>query len=120
MTRRRFVLAGAGVAVGLASLPYASLAVGEQFERLVADRIGVELDVASSLLARMRDALGEGEYNARARKFVLAVRPPLSFLVPEDERRSAVQSFVDPLLDPPPSRVAYVRGREVTICEALE
>jgi hypothetical protein len=120
VTRRGFVLIGAGVAVGAASLPYLPLTVGDNFESLVADRLGVELDVANSLLAEMRAALGESEYNARARKFTLAVRLPWSLLVPDGEKGSAIASFVEPLLDPPPARLAYVRGREVVLCGALE
>jgi hypothetical protein len=119
VNRRQLLLAGAGTAVVVVAAPYAWLSVGGAFERHVAGLLGVEHATAASLLTRLRRELGDAEYDERARKFALATRWPSSVLLPEGERGSAVRALLLPLLEPTPSRIAYVRDEPMTICRVV-
>ncbi len=106
--RRRTVLGvGVGVAAVAVAAPYAALVPDEQFEQLVADRLGIEPELAKQLLARAREQYGDAEYDARAAAFALAVRDPVSAVMPESARRKAVDSLLEPMLSQPASNLAY-------------
>jgi glycosyltransferase involved in cell wall biosynthesis len=107
MRRRTFVAAGAGVA-GVALLaPYAALIPDDEFEQLVASRIGVEPELARQLLDRARAQYGDAEYDVRAAAFALAVRDPAAIVMPTEVRRRAIDGMLGPMLSAPASNLAY-------------
>jgi len=106
--RRRTVLAlGTGAAAVAVAAPYAALVPDDQFEQLVADRLGIDPELAKQLLARAREQYGDAEYDARAAAFALAVRDPVATVMPESARRKAVDSLLEPMLSEPASNLAY-------------
>ena len=106
--RRRTVLAiGAGAAAVAVAAPYAALVPDDQFEQLVADRLGIDAELAKQLLARAREEYGDAEYDARAAAFALAVRDPVATVMPESARRKAVDGLLEPMLSEPASNLAY-------------
>ncbi len=107
MRRRTFVALGAGAAGVALAAPYAALVPGEEFEQLVASRLGIEPELAAQLLQRAREQYGDAEYDARAAAFALAVRDPAATLMPEEVRRKAVDGLIAPMLSVPASNLAY-------------
>jgi glycosyltransferase involved in cell wall biosynthesis len=106
--RRRTVLAlGTGAAAVAVAAPYAALVPDEEFEQLVADRLGIEPELAKQLLARAREEYGDAEYDARAAAFALAVRDPVATVMPESARRKAVDGLLEPMLSAPAANLAY-------------
>ena len=120
--RRRAFLALAGSAVGAAvAAPYAPLVVGDSFEGFVADRLGIDEELATALLASAKARLGESEYEWRATKFALALRAPVSLGVPDGARRRAVESLLTALFAEPQHRMAYAERRLPTAaCGGLQ
>jgi hypothetical protein len=113
VTRRKLLGLGA-VLLGVAAVaPYVPLAVGSEFEQLVASTLGIDEELASQLLQAVRDNYGSVEYEARAAAFSLAVRAPASAVFPEGMRQSAVRSFLEPMFEEPAAALAYaVPGRD--------
>lgn len=107
MRRRTFVALGAGAAGVAVAAPYAVLAVGDEFEQLVASRLGIEPELATQLLERAREQYGDAEYDARAAAFALAVRDPVAIVMPDDVRRKAIDGMIEPMLSPPAANLAY-------------
>jgi glycosyltransferase involved in cell wall biosynthesis len=107
MRRRTLVAVGAGAAGVAVAAPYAALIPGEEFEQLVASRLGIEPQLASRLLQHARDQYGDAEYDARAAAFALAVRDPVAIVMPEDARRKAVDGLLGPMLSAPAANLAY-------------
>ena len=107
MRRRTFVALGAGAAGVAVAAPYAVLIPGEEFEQLVASRLGIEPELAKQLLARAREEYGEAEYDARAAAFALAVRDPVAAVMPEGARRKAIDGLLEPMLSAPAANLAY-------------
>jgi len=106
--RRRTVLAvGTGAAAVAVAAPYAALVPDDQFEQLVADRLGIDAELAGQLLAHAREQYGGAEYDARAAAFALAVREPVAAVMPESARRKAVDGLLEPMLSAPGSNLAY-------------
>ncbi|HET6998419.1 MAG TPA: glycosyltransferase family 4 protein [Solirubrobacterales bacterium] len=113
MRRRTFVALGAGAAGVAVAAPYAVLAVGDEFEQLVASRLGIEPELAAQLLKRAREEYGDTEYDARAAAFALAVRDPVAIVMPDEVRRKAIDGLLEPMLSPPAANLAYaVTGRD--------
>jgi hypothetical protein len=111
VNRRAFLLAGTGaIALGVAA-PYAPLPFGDNFEDLVADTLGMDPAVAAGLLDRVREQLGDTEYDARAWTFAIACRWPWAGVLPEGVRRSGLERLLSPLFDEPPDRLAYIENR---------
>jgi glycosyltransferase involved in cell wall biosynthesis len=122
MRRRTFVALGAGAAAVAVAAPYAVLAVGDEFEQLVASRLGIEPELAAQLLKRARQQYGEAEYEARAAAFALAVRDPVAIVMPDELRRKAIDGLIEPMLSPPAANLAYaVTGSDpgVPACSGL-
>lgn len=107
MRRRTFVAAGAGVAGVAIAAPYVALIPGEEFEQLVASRLGIDPELAGQLLQRAREQYGAAEYDARATAFALAVRDPVALAMPEGMRRKAVDGLLGPMLSGPAANLAY-------------
>ena len=107
MRRRTFVALGAGAAGVAVATPYAVLAFGEEFEQLVASRLGIEPELAAQLLARAREEYGDAEYDARAAAFALAVRDPLAAVLPDGTRQKAIDGLLEPMLSAPAANLAY-------------
>jgi glycosyltransferase involved in cell wall biosynthesis len=107
MRRRTFVALGAGAAGIAVAAPYAALVPGEEFEQLVASRLGIEPELAAQLLQRAREQYGDAEYDARAAAFALAVRDPAASVMPEEVRRKAIDGLLAPMLSAPASNLAY-------------
>jgi glycosyltransferase involved in cell wall biosynthesis len=106
--RRRTVLAiGTGAAAVAVAAPYAALIPNDEFEQLVADRLGIDSELAGQLLARAREEYGEEKYEFHATAFALAVRDPVSAVMPESTRRRAVDGLLEPMLSEPASNLAY-------------
>jgi glycosyltransferase involved in cell wall biosynthesis len=106
--RRRTVLAiGTGAAAVAVAAPYAALVPDEEFEQLVADRLGIDTKLAKQLLARAREEYGDAKYDFHATAFALAVRDPVSAAMPESARRKAVDGLLEPMLSDPASNLAY-------------
>jgi glycosyltransferase involved in cell wall biosynthesis len=106
--RRRTVLAvGAGAAAVAVAAPYAALVPDDQFEQLVADRLGIDAELAKQLLSQARAEYGDAKYDAHAAAFALAVRDPVSAVMPESARRKAVDGLLEPMLSEPAANLAY-------------
>jgi hypothetical protein len=113
VTRRRLLGLGAVLLGAAAVAPYVPLAVGSEFEQLVASTLGIDEELASQLLQAVRDNYGSVEYEARAAAFSLAVRAPVSAVFPEGMRQSAVRAFLEPMFEAPAAALAYaVPGRD--------
>ena len=111
MNRRAFLLAGTGAIALAVAAPYAPLPFGDNFEDLVADTIGIDPATAASLLDRVREQLGDGEYDARALTFAIACRWPWAGALPDDVRRSGLERLLSPLFADPADRLAYIENR---------
>lgn len=107
MRRRTFVALGAGAAGLAVAAPYAVLSVGEEFEQLVASRLGIEPELAAQLLERAREEYGDAEYDARAAAFALAVRDPVAAVLPDGVRQRAIDGLLEPMLSAPAANLAY-------------
>jgi glycosyltransferase involved in cell wall biosynthesis len=107
MRRRTFVALGAGAAGVAVAAPYAVLLADDEFERLVASRLGIEPALAAQLLERARQQYGDAEYDARAAAFALAVRDPVATVMPDEVRRKAIDGMIEPMLSPPAANLAY-------------
>lgn len=106
--RRRTVLAvGGGAAAVAVAAPYAALIPDDDFAKLVADRLGIDAELAGQLLDRAREEYGDARYDAHAAAFALAVRDPVSAAMPESARRKAVDGLLEPMLSEPASNLAY-------------
>ncbi|HST68372.1 MAG TPA: glycosyltransferase family 4 protein [Solirubrobacterales bacterium] len=105
--RRTFVAVGAGAAAAAVAAPYAALIPDQEFEQLVASRLGIDAELAKQLLERAREEYGDAEYDARAAAFALAVRDPAAAVMPEGARRKAVDGLLEPMLSAPASNLAY-------------
>jgi glycosyltransferase involved in cell wall biosynthesis len=113
MRRRTFVALGTGAAAAVVAAPYAALIPDQEFEQLVASRLGIDVELAKQLLERAREEYGDAEYDARAAAFALAVRDPAAAVIPEGVRRKAVDGLLEPMLSAPASNLAYaVTGSE--------
>lgn len=107
MRRRTFVALGASAAGVAVAAPYAALIPGDEFEQLVASRLGIEPELARQLLERARAEYGDAEYDARAAAFALAVRDPVAIVMPEGARRKAIDGLLEPMLSAPAANLAY-------------
>jgi alpha-maltose-1-phosphate synthase len=107
MRRRTFVALGTGAAAVAVAAPYAALIPDQEFEQLVASRLGIDAELAKQLLERAREEYGDAEYDARAAAFALAVRDPAAAVMPEGARRKAVDGLLEPMLSAPASNLAY-------------
>jgi glycosyltransferase involved in cell wall biosynthesis len=107
MRRRTFVAIGAGAAGAALAAPYAVLLADDEFEKLVASRLGIEPELAAKLLERARQQYGDGEYDARAAAFALAVRDPVAIVMPDGVRRNAIDGMLEPMLSAPAASLAY-------------
>jgi hypothetical protein len=123
MTRRAALLSGGAAVLGASAAGlYGRLAVGDRFEGLVAERLGLDEAHATALLAALRARLGERAYDLRAGAFAVAVREPVASLLPAGAKREAIAGFVNPLLSPPPALIGFAtddRGRSERGCAAL-
>jgi hypothetical protein len=106
-TRRGFLLSGAGLAGGLGILLYGQFVLGDTFESFVGKKLGIDEALANDLLARARDSYGEAEYGLHAAAFALAMRFPLSALVPQGAKDHAIDGLVLQMIDTPSSQLAY-------------
>jgi glycosyltransferase involved in cell wall biosynthesis len=107
MRRRTFVALGVGAA-GLALVsPYAVLLADDEFEQLVASRLGIDPKLAGQLLERARAQYGDAEYDARAAAFALAVRDPAATVLPAGVREKAISGLIEPMLSAPAANLAY-------------
>lgn len=107
MRRRTFVAVGAGAAVVALAAPYAVLLTDDEFEQLVASKLGIEPELAAQLLKRARVEYGAAGYDARAAAFALAVRDPAASVMPGGARDKAISGLVEPMLSAPAGTVAY-------------
>jgi hypothetical protein len=107
--RRRTLLAGA-VAVGgpLLFASYGRFAVGAEFEKHVADVLGIELDTAERLIQYARDTLDSVEYDVRASAFLAATTFPGADLIPRKQRERAIQPFLEHIMDRPVDNMIYL------------
>lgn len=107
MKRRTFVALGAGAAGAALAAPYLLLIPNDEFERLVASKLGIDTALAKQLLDEVRSHYGETEYEARAAAFAFAVRDPAAAVLPESVRQKAVSSFVEPMFSTPAANLGY-------------
>jgi glycosyltransferase involved in cell wall biosynthesis len=107
MRRRTFVASAAGAAGAALAAPYAVLLADDEFEKLVASRLGIKPELAQSLLERARERYGDAEYDARAAAFALAVRDPVAIVMPDEVRRKAIDGLLEPMLSAPASNLAF-------------
>ncbi len=111
ITRRALLVYGGAAALGCSTAAlYGRLVVGDRFEGLVADRLGLDVAEATALLAALRDRLGDRDYDLRAGAFAVAVREPVASLLPASARREAIAGLVNPLLSPPAALIGYASG----------
>jgi glycosyltransferase involved in cell wall biosynthesis len=107
MRRRTFVALGVGAAGVALVAPYGVLLADDEFERLVASRLGIDPELAGELLARAREEYGGAEYDARAAAFALAVRDPAAAVLPDGVREKAISGLIEPMLTAPAATLAY-------------
>jgi glycosyltransferase involved in cell wall biosynthesis len=107
MKRRTFVALGAGAAGVALAAPYLVLIPGDEFEQLVASKLGIETALAKQLLEGTRRQYGDAEYEARAAAFAFAVRDPAAVVLPESVRQKAVSSFIEPMFSRPAANLGY-------------
>ena len=107
MRRRTFVAIGAGAAGVALAAPYLLLLPDDEFEQLVASKLGVETALAKQLLEGVRSHYGETEYEARAAAFAFAVRDPAAAVLPDSIREKAVSSFIEPMFSRPAANLGY-------------
>jgi hypothetical protein len=107
VTRRAFLLSGAGLAGGLGVLLYGQFVLGDSFEGFVGKKLGIDAALANDLLEAARRRYGEPEYGLHAAAFALAMRDPLSALVPQGTKDRAIDGLVLPMLSSPSNRLAY-------------
>ena len=106
-TRRGFLLSGAGLAGGLGILLYGQFVLGDTFENFVGKKLGIDGALANDLLDRARHHYGDAEYGLHAAAFALAMRAPISALVPQGAKDRAIDGLVLQMLDTPSSQLAY-------------
>lgn len=106
-TRRGFLLSGAGLAGGLGILLYGQFVLGDNFESFVGKKLGIDAALANDLLEAARHSYGEAEYALHAAAFALAMRSPLSALVPQGAKDHAIDGLVLRIVDSPSSSLAY-------------
>jgi hypothetical protein len=111
------------VAGGLGILLYGQFVFGDTFESFVGKKLGIDAALANDLLEAAREHYGEPEYGLRASAFALAMREPLSALVPQGAKNHAIDGLVLPMLGSPSNRLAYAgygaqRARSTT-CTGL-
>lgn len=107
MKRRTFVVLGAGAAGIALAAPYLVLIPDDEFEQLVASKLGIETALAKQLLEGTRSQYGDAEYEARAAAFAFAVRDPAAAVLPDSVRQKAVSSFVEPMFSRPAANLGY-------------
>lgn len=107
MRRRTFVAVGVGAAGVALAAPYLLLLPDEEFEQLVASKLGVETALAKQLLEGVRNQYGDAEYEARAAAFAFAVRDPAATVLPDSVRHKAIASFVEPMFSRPAANLGY-------------
>lgn len=105
--RRTVIGVGVGAAGAALLAPYVALLPGEEFEQLVASKLGVEPQLAAQLLERAREEYGDAEYDARSAAFAFAVRDPAALLLPDSVRERAISSLVEPMLSTPAASLGY-------------
>lgn len=105
--RRTLIAAGAGVAGVAVAAPYLLLLPDDEFERLVAARLGIEPKLAGELLERAKAQYEGAEYDARAAAFAFAVRDPAAAVLPSGVREKAISGLVEPMLSTPAASLAY-------------
>ena len=108
LTRRRLLAAGVAGAVGAAGVGYGRFALGDEFEEHVADVLGISVEMASGLLARARDAVGDVEYGVRAAAFLAATTSPSRALMPHAARESGVHGLLRLMLEGSAGNIAYM------------
>jgi hypothetical protein len=118
MNRRRFLLAAAGAAGGVAAVMYAPLVPGREFEQFVAGKLGIGEELAVAMLERARSYYGTAEYDLRAAAFAVAFRGPVAALVPDGAQRRAVESLIEPMFSTQAAGLAYAQDDPVPIIEA--
>ena len=89
-----------------ATADYGRFLVGDEFEELVAAKLGVSMELARALLERVREREGEG-YELRAAAFAVGVREPLALALPQRLRESAVRPFVEAMLETPAAQRTF-------------
>jgi hypothetical protein len=94
----------------VAAAAYAPLAVGDEFEELVASRLGLDPEDAAAFLSLARAEYGETKYSAHAARFALAYQWPSSWVAPDGLRRAAAEALLNPMLSPPAANLAYGLG----------
>ncbi|HXS47885.1 MAG TPA: glycosyltransferase, partial [Solirubrobacterales bacterium] len=113
MKRRTVVAFGAGAAGVALAAPYLVLLPDDEFEQLVASKLGIESELAGQLLEHARQRYGDAEYEARAAAFAFAVRDPAAAVLPGSLREKAVLSLIEPMLSTPSAALAYaITGSE--------
>lgn len=105
--RRTVIVAGAGLGGLALAAPYLALLPDDEFEQLVAGRLGIDSKLAGELLENARRQYGDAEYDARAAAFAFAVRDPAAAVLPDSLRRKAVSSLLEPMLSPPAANLGY-------------
>jgi hypothetical protein len=120
---RRTLLVGA-VAVGgpWFFAVFGRYAVGAEFEKHVADVLGLRQDAADWLIDRARSRLDALDYDARAAAFLAATTFPGNALLSRARREDAIQPFLEHLIDIPVDNMVYLGMREPvasTACAGL-
>jgi glycosyltransferase involved in cell wall biosynthesis len=105
--RRTLIVAGAGVAGVAIAAPYLALLPDDEFEQLVASKLGIEPRLAGQLLEHARARYGGAEYDARATAFAFAVRDPAASVLPDGVREKAISALIEPMLSTPAANLAY-------------
>jgi glycosyltransferase involved in cell wall biosynthesis len=107
MRRRTFVAVGVGAAGVALAAPYLLLLPDDEFEQLVAAKLGIDTTLAKQLLEGVRNRYGDAEYEARAAAFAFAVRDPAATVLPDSVRHKAISSFVEPMFSRPAANLGY-------------
>jgi hypothetical protein len=111
LTRRQLAAGGALLAACAAAGGY-RVAIGQEFDDHVADVLGMPLATASALISAAESRVGALEWELRRAAFVVATTPPGRWLLPAAQRRSAIHSVIDQLLQTPGEALASIGLRK--------
>ena len=108
LTRRRFVLGGVAAGGALVAGAYGRFPFGDEFEERVAKVLGIPVDAATALTRRLRERVGDLNYDARAAAFVVATTFPSREVTPGSLRESAMRKLLEPMLADPGEQLIYL------------
>jgi hypothetical protein len=106
---RRHLIGGGVVLLGAAAAgQYGRFALGDEFEEHVASVLGTSREVATLLTARVRERLGDFDYQVKATQFLAVTTFPGSELAKLKGREKGVREFVSHMIGDSVENLMYL------------